>query len=111
MAGDEQDENVALAQLALAFRVPIIAGAHQTVDPDLDRALLDRRPQIAGDERQPFDLALGRRLRLVRMGVADEDAGLVRLGHTARNRWRFKLAREFMQIKTQLCDALLNSPF
>ena len=40
------------------------------------RAAIDRRPQIAAHERQPFDLALGRVLRLVLVGVADDDQRL-----------------------------------
>src|SRR5271157_3743994 len=76
---DEQNEDVAVSQSALDLRVPGVAAAHEAVDPDFDRSLLERGPEIAGHKRQPFGLVAARILRLVRMGVADEDARLVRL--------------------------------
>jgi hypothetical protein len=48
--------------------------------------VFDRRPQITGDERQPLDLALGRMLRFVGVGVADDDERLLGVGrHFARS--------------------------
>src|SRR5271165_3344207 len=64
--------------------LPVGSGRYQLVSPDLDCALLDRRPQITGHERQPLDLALGRLLWLVRMCVADVDDRLVGLVRHSR---------------------------
>src|SRR5208337_3999108 len=70
---DEQDKNVAGAEVALDFRAPVVAAVHQPVRPDLDGALLLGGPEIAGHERKPFDLAIGRLLGLVRVRIADEN--------------------------------------
>src|SRR5271166_7194277 len=48
---NEQDEDVARAQLALDFLAPVRAAGHQSVAPYFDRALPLGRPQIAGHER------------------------------------------------------------
>ena len=56
MARDQQYEHVAFAQLALDLRDPVVAAAHQCVDPEVDGALLDRRPEMSGHERQPLNL-------------------------------------------------------
>jgi hypothetical protein len=44
MARDEQKEDVTGAQLLLDFRPPGGPAGHQTVEPEIDRAVLDRRP-------------------------------------------------------------------
>src|SRR5208283_1832752 len=80
MARDEQDEDVARLQLARDLPLPVGTPGHHRVDPDFDCAVLDRWLQIAGHERQPPDIALGRLLRLVLVGVADDDERLFRLG-------------------------------
>jgi hypothetical protein len=84
MGRDEEDEDVAGAQPLLDLPLQVSAAGHQPVDPEVHRAVLDRRPQIAGHERQPLDLGLGRPLRLVRVGVADDDERLFRLGRHRR---------------------------
>ena len=70
---DEKDEDVAIAKLALDLWAPIGAARHQPVGPDLDGALRLRRLQKPGHEGQPLNFALARVLRLVQVGVADED--------------------------------------
>ena len=40
MARDEQDENVAFTQLMFDFWIHVVAAPHETVDPDVDRAVL-----------------------------------------------------------------------
>src|SRR5580658_1938758 len=50
MARDEQDENVASAQFLLDLPLPVGAAGHEPIEPEVDRAVLDRRPQIAGYE-------------------------------------------------------------
>jgi hypothetical protein len=100
MSRNEQHEDVAGAQFLLDLPLPVGPARHQPVDPKIDRALLDRRPQIAGHERQPLDLALGRMLRLVGVGVADDDQRLVGLGrHAKRGSRKSDLGREFTQVK------------
>jgi hypothetical protein len=51
MARDEQDEDVAGPDLLLDLSLPVGAGGHEPVGPEIDRAKLDRRPQIAGHEQ------------------------------------------------------------
>jgi hypothetical protein len=84
VGGDEQDEEVARAQLLLDLLLPVGPAGHQPVDPEIDRGVLDRWPQITGHERQPLDLALGRMLRLVGVGVADDDERFFGLGRHGR---------------------------
>lgn len=40
MAGDEQDENIALAKFALNLRVPFGAAGHEAIGPDGEPAAL-----------------------------------------------------------------------
>ncbi len=80
MARDEQDENVAGPRPDRDLPLPIGPAGHKAVKPDLNRAVLDGGPEIAGHERQPFDLVRGGLLRLVGVGVADEDDRLIGLG-------------------------------
>jgi hypothetical protein len=80
MARNEKHEDVAGAEFLIDLRPPVGAAGHEPIEPEIDRPVFDRRPQIAGYERQPLHLALGGMLRLVGVGVADDDQRLSGLG-------------------------------
>src|ERR1700677_3651626 len=80
MPRHKQDEDVAGAEFLLDLRFPAYAARHEPVEPEVNCAGLDRWLEIVGYKRQPLDLALGRMLRLVRVGVADDDERLSGLG-------------------------------
>jgi hypothetical protein len=80
MAGDEQYEDVAGAELLFDLPLPVVATKQQSVEPEIDRAVLDRRSEIAGHKREPFDFALSRMLRLVSVSIADDDERLSGFG-------------------------------
>ena len=63
---------------------------------------LDRRLQITGHKRQPFDLALGRMLRLVGVGVADDDERFLGLGRQGGIRRAYEHPPLFPQVKAAL---------
>ena len=73
LARDEQNEDVACLKLLFDLPVPVVAAAHEVVDPEVGQTLRDRGLKVAGDEREPFDRVAGRRLRFVLVRVADED--------------------------------------
>jgi hypothetical protein len=61
-------------------RSQISAAGHEPVDPEFRRAVLDRGPQIAGHKRKPLYLAVGRMLRLIGVGVANDNERFFGLG-------------------------------
>jgi len=73
---DEQDEDVAGAELALDLGVPIVPAAHDLVDPHVDLLLNDAGPQEIVDERQPLHRVRRGRSRLVFMRIADKNGRL-----------------------------------
>jgi hypothetical protein len=73
MNGNQQNENVASLELLLDLPVPVVAAAHEVVDPHIGLFLCDRRLEVEGDKREPFDRVASSRLRLVLVRIADED--------------------------------------
>jgi hypothetical protein len=79
---NQKNEDVASGQAGLDLRLPDLADRHEVGDPDFVSAALHAGAQKLHDEAEPAWLR--RRIRLVDMGVGDEDDRLDRLGKESR---------------------------